>query len=136
MSQSAVKPKQVGPKTGFTKPGVVVIQTLIIGLSTSLEIFIRGSAAVVSGIAICLATLVTIRFARAGRAYVSAATAPLAFAVVSIASLIIQDGVHPSRLGVDVVSSFASVAPYLLFSAAFAWINFFRSRAQIPASRV
>jgi hypothetical protein len=104
------------------------MQTLFIWFFTSLEIFFRSGVGVISGLAICIATLGTIRFARAGTAYVSAATAPLAFAVVCITALVIQDGLHPSRLGVDVVSSFASAAPYLIFSALFAWINFFRNR--------
>ncbi|MEI9906499.1 MAG: hypothetical protein WDO06_00045 [Actinomycetota bacterium] len=113
---------------GLTKPGVVVIQTFIIALATVGEIHWREGVGVVSGIAICFATFATIRFARLGTAYVAAATAPLAFAVTCIASLIIQDGIHPSRLGIDIVSSFASAAPYLILSAIYGWFNYFRNR--------
>ena len=104
-------------KVGLTKPGVVVMQTLLIAIFTSFDLFVREGTGTLTGVAICLATLGTIRFARAGTEFVSAATAPLAFASVALISLIAIDGIHPSRLGVD--------------SAAFGWINFLRSRAKI-----
>jgi hypothetical protein len=116
------------PNKGLTKPGVVVIQTFFIGLVTAFELFVRKGTGAFTGIAICLATLATIRFARLGTEYVSAATAPLAFASVALISLFAIDGLHPSRLGLDIVSSLASAAPYLLFSATVGWINFLRSR--------
>ena len=116
------------PNKGLTKPGVVVIQTFFIGLVTAFELFVRKGTGAFTGIAICVATLATIRFARVGTAYVIAATAPLAFAAVALISLVAIDGLHPSRLGLDIVSTLASAAPYLLFSASVGWINFLRSR--------
>lgn len=113
---------------GLTKPGVLVIQTLFISLVTSLEIFARHGTGIFTGLAICVAVLGTIRFGRAGTAYVTAATAPLAFAASAIISLIALDGIHPSKLGIDLVASLATVAPYLLFGAVVGWFNYFRNR--------
>lgn len=118
-------------KTGLTKPGVIVMQTLFIAIFTTFDLFVREDTGILTGAAICLATLGTIRFARAGTEYVSAATAPLAFAAVALISLIAIDGFQPSKLSVDIVSTLASAAPYLLFSATFGWINFLRSRAKV-----
>lgn len=127
---SQSNPPGVARKTGLTKPGVIVMQTLLIAIFTTFDLFVREDTGVLTGAAICLATLGTIRFARAGTEYVSAATAPLAFAAVALISLIVIDGIQPSKLGVDIVSSLASAAPYLLFSATFGWINFLRSRVK------
>lgn len=117
---------------GLTKPGVVVIQSLFIGLFVVLELVLRHGVGAFTGIAICVAVFLTIRFARKGTAYVAAATAPLAFALVAIVTIILQDGPHPSRVGVDFIAALASVAPYLLISAAYGWLNYFTSRRQRP----
>lgn len=117
---------------GLTKPGVVVIQGLFIGLFVVLELVLRRGVGAFTGIAICTAVFLTIRFARNGTAYVAAATAPLAFAVVAMVTIILQDGPHPSRIGVDFIAALASVAPCLLISAAYGWINYFKSRRQRP----
>lgn len=119
-------PRTPTPNKGLTKPGVVVVQTLFIALFTTFELFLREGIGVLTGLAICVATLGTIRFARAGTEYVAAATAPLAFAAATLFSLVAIDGLNPSRLGLDIVSSLASAAPYLLFSATCGWINFLR----------
>lgn len=129
-SATTTTPTPHASNKGLTKPGVVVMQTLVITLVTAYELFVRDGIGIFTGLAICVATLGTIRFARAGTEYVSAATAPLAFAAVTLTSLVAIDGLNPSRLGLDIVSSLASAAPYLLFSATCGWINFFRRRAK------
>lgn len=131
MTSHAVEetPSVTSSTTGLTKPGVVVIQTLLIGLSVVVELVFRHGVGVITGIAICIAVFGTIRFARQGTAYVAAATSPLAFALVTFITILLQDGLHPSRVGVDFIASLASVAPYLLISASYGWINFFRSRS-------
>lgn len=117
---------------GLTKPGVVVIQSLFIGIFVVLELVLRHGVGAFTGIAICIAVFATIRFARQGTAYVAAATAPLAFALVALVTIILQDGPHPSRVGVDFIAALASVAPYLLISAAYGWVNYFKSRRPRP----
>ena len=126
------RPVVISSTKGLTKPGVVVIQTLLIGLSVIVELIFRHGVGVFTGIAICVAVLGTIRLARQGTAYVAAATAPLAFAVVTFLTILLQDGLHPSRVGVDFIASLASVAPYLLISALYGWVNYFKSRRQRP----
>lgn len=129
-SITATTPPLHASSQGLTKPGVVVMQTLLIALVTALELFVRDGIGIFTGLAICIATLGTIRFARPGTEYVTAATAPLAFAAIALISLVAIDGLSPSRLGLDIVSTLASAAPYLLFSATCGWINFFRRRAK------
>lgn len=113
---------------GLTKAGVVVLQTFSIGLVSIFEVAFRHGIGVFTGVMICLAVLGTIRFGRSGTEYVSAATAPLAFAVVTFIATALVDGFHVSKLGVDFVASLASAAPYLLLAAAYGWFSYFRSK--------
>lgn len=115
-------------KKGLTKPGVVVLQTFFIGLLSVIEVVFRHGIGVFTGVMICIAVFGTIRFGRAGTEYVSAATAPLAFATVTFVVTAIVDGFHVSKVGVDFVSSLASAAPYLLVAAAYGWFSYFRSK--------
>lgn len=115
-------------KKGLTKPGVVVLQTFFIGLLSVIEVVFRHGIGVFTGVMICIAVFGTIRFGRAGTEYVSAATAPLAFATVTFVTTALVDGFHVSKVGVDFVSSLASAAPYLLVAAAYGWFSYFRSK--------
>ncbi len=115
-------------KVGLTKEGVAILQCLFIAFVVVSEVLLRHGVGVFSGIAICLATLGSVRFGRKGTEYVAAATAPLAFALASIIALLNTDGFHPSKVGVDMVAALASAAPYLLFSASYGWLNFLKSR--------
>lgn len=115
-------------KRGLTKPGIVVLQTLFISIITFIEISVRNGVGVITGLAICAAVLGAVRFGRRGTAYVAATTAPLAFASAAFLTFLKEDGLHPSKLGVDFVSSLASAGPYLLASASYGWLNFLRSR--------
>lgn len=115
-------------KKGLTKPGVVVLQTFFIGLLSVIEVVFRHGIGVFTGVMICIAVFGTIRFGRAGTEYVSAATAPLAFATVTFVATALVDGFHISKVGVDFISSLASAAPYLLVAAAYGWFSYFRSK--------
>jgi len=117
---------------GLTKPGVVILQTFFIGLVATIEITVRHGIGVYSGLMICLAVLGTTRFGRSGTEYVSATTAPLAFAIVTFLVTAATDGFHVSKVGVDFVSSLASVAPYLLVAVAYGWFSYFRAKRQRP----
>lgn len=121
-------PTKATSNKGLTKPGVIVLQTFFIGLFATVEIIFRHGVGVYTGVMIALAVLGTTRFGRSGTEYVSAATAPLAFAVVTFLVTAVSDGFHISRVGVDFVSSLASVAPYLIVAAAYGWFNYFRAR--------
>ncbi len=115
-------------KKGLTKAGVVVLQTFFIGLFSIIEVVFRHGIGAFTGVMICVAVFGTIRFGRSGTEYVSAATAPLAFAVVTFIATILVDGFHVSKIGVDFASSLASAAPYLLVAAAYGWFSYFRSK--------
>ncbi len=119
-------------RQGLTKAGVVVLQTFFIGLVAVIEVLLRHGIGVFTGIMICLAVLGTVRFGRAGTEYVSAATAPLAFAITTLLATALSDGLHVSKVGVDFVSSLASAAPYLLISATYGWLSYFRFRRRRP----
>ena len=119
-------------KVGLTKAGVIVLQSFFIGLVAFAEIAIRHGIGVYTGIMICFAVIGTIRFGRSGTEYVSAATAPLAFAVVTFVTTAFVDGFHVSKVGVDFIASLASAAPYLLIAAAYGWFSYFRSRRSRP----
>ena len=115
-------------KKGLTKPGVIVLQTFFIGLVSTFEIVVRHGVGVYTGVMICLVVLGTIRFGRSGTEYVSASTAPLAFAAVTFAVTALVDGFHVSKVGVDFVSSLASAAPYLIAAVAYGWFSYFRAK--------
>ncbi len=119
-------------KKGLTKAGVVVLQTFFIGLVSIIEVVFRHGIGVFTGIMICIAVFGTIRFGRAGTEYVSAATAPLAFAITTLFATVLTDGIHVSKVGVDFVSSLASAAPYLLIAVMYGWFSYFRSRRSRP----
>ncbi len=122
------KPAVVISKKGLTKQGVVVLQTLLIGLTSVAELELRHGIGILTALALCLCAIGGVRFGRKGSEYVCAATPPLAFAIIVFVTLIGIDGVHPSRLGIDFIAALASVAPYLIASAAYAWFNYFKSR--------
>ena len=117
---------------GLSKPGVIVLQTFFIGIVVVLEVALRHGIGVFTGIMICLAVIGTVRFGRPGTEYVSAATAPLAFATVTLLATAIADGLHLTKAGVDFVASLASAAPYLLVAAAYGWFSYFRFRRSRP----
>ena len=121
-------PTTTTSKKGLTKPGVVVLQTFFIGLVSTIEIMMRHGVGVYTGVIICLTVIGTTRFGRAGTEYVSAATAPLAFATVTFLVTAVSGNFHVSRVGVDFVSSLASVAPYLIVAAAYGWFSYFRTK--------
>ncbi|MEI6844225.1 MAG: hypothetical protein WCK79_02850 [Actinomycetes bacterium] len=127
-SPTVQRPAIAISKKGLTKPGVAVLQTLLIGLASVAELEIRHGIGISTAIALCICAIGGVRFGRKGSEYVCAATPPLAFAIIVFATLIMIDGFHPSRFGVDFVAALASVAPYLIASAAYAWFNFFKSR--------
>lgn len=121
-------PKTATSNKGLTKPGVIVLQTFFIGLVATIEIVVRHGVGVYTGVMIVLAVLGTTRFGRSGTEYVSAATAPLVFAIVTFLVTAFTDSFHVSRVGVDFASSLASVAPYLIVGAAYGWFSYFRAK--------
>jgi len=124
---------------GLKKEGIVVLQTLLIGFFTFIEIWLRSGVGIITGIVILLAFYGAIRFGRPGTTYVSVVTPPLAFAANAIFWIMIFDGFRPSRVGIDFIAALASVAPFLIIGAAYGWFVYLNAKAKnkpAKASRV
>jgi hypothetical protein len=127
------KPFIQGP--GLKKQGIVFLQSLFIFIFASLEIWIRSGAGIVSGLVLVLVTYGGIHYGRTGTRYVTAVTPPLAYAATALLVTILNDGVRITRVGVDFLASLASVAPFLLISALYAWFMFLNEKAKSRPSK-
>ncbi len=127
-SPTVARPTITISKKGLTKPGVVVLQTLLIGLISFTELELRHGVGILTALALIVCAIGGVRFGRKGSEYACAATPPIALAICVFGALILIDGLHPSRIGVDFIAALASVAPYLIGSAAYSWFNYFRTR--------
>ena len=120
---------------GLKKQGIVVLQFLFIGFFVFIEMTIRTGVGILTGIAICAATYGSLRFGRAGTAYVAAVTPPLAFAGSALALTILLDGFRPSRVGIDFIAALASEAPFLILSALYGWFVYLNEKAKAKPSK-
>ena len=127
------KPTIPGP--GLKKEGVVFLQSLFIFIFVSLEMWIRSGAGVISGLIIALVTYGGVTYGRTGTRYVAAVTPPIAYASTALLITILNDGLRPTRVGVDFIASLASVAPFLLVSALYAWFMFLNEKAKSRPSK-
>jgi hypothetical protein len=127
------KPVINGP--GLKKQGVVFLQSLFIFIICALEIWIRSGAGIASGLIIALVTYGGVNYGRTGTRYVAAVTPPLAYAATVLFMTILSDGLALSRVGIDFIGSLASVAPYLLISALYAWFMFLNEKAKNRPSK-
>ncbi len=120
---------------GLKKEGIVVLQTLLIGFFTFIELWLRSGVGIITGIVILLAFYGAIRFGRPGTTYVSVVTPPLAFAANAIFWIMIFDGFRPSRVGIDFMAALASVAPFLIIGAAYGWFVYLNAKAKNKPSK-
>ncbi|MEK6648454.1 MAG: hypothetical protein AABY37_03970 [Actinomycetota bacterium] len=127
-SETAPRPPFHISRKGLTKAGVVILQTLFLSFFALIELIFRHGIGIFTGLAICIAVFGGIRFGRYGTTYVSVVNPPLAFAGIVLMAIVLIDGLHPSRIGLDFVAALASAAPYLLLSTAYGWFSYFRSR--------
>jgi len=134
MSTETVKKTIVGGP-GLKKQGVVFLQSLLIFVFVSLEILIRSGAGSISGVVLLLVTYGGVNYGRTGTRYVAAVTPPIAYAATTLVMTIFTDGIRISRVGIDFIASLASVAPFLLISALYAWFMFFNERAKSRPSK-
>lgn len=120
---------------GLKKQGIVVLQTLFIGLFVLIEMKIRTGVGIITGIAICAALYGSLRFGRPGTTYVSVVTPPLAFAASALFIIVLNDGFKPSRVGIDFVAALASEAPFLILSALYGWFVYLNQKAKKKPSK-
>ena len=120
---------------GLTKPGIVILQFLFIAFVALIEIFFRSNVGFLTGIAIWASYYGALIYGRPGTTYVAVVNPPIAFGAAAILLLPTVGGFSLSitRLGVDLVSGLASVAPFLLSGALFGWWYYFKERKTLLA---
>ena len=116
-------PKLAIQGPGLKKEGIVVLQSFFIAFFAFIELWLRSGVGIITGVIILLTFYGALRFGRDGTTYVSVVTPPLAFAASSLLWLLLLDGFHPSRVGIDVIAALASEAPFLIIGAAYGWFT-------------
>jgi hypothetical protein len=118
---------------GLTKPGIVILQFIFITFVAMIEIFFRSNVGFLTGLALWASYYGGLVYGRPGTTYVAVVNPPLAFGAAAIILLPTVGGLSLSitRLGVDLVSGLASVAPFLLSGALFAWWYYFKENRNL-----
>jgi hypothetical protein len=126
MSNLPINSPLKGP--GLTKPGVIILQFLVIFLFEAVEILFRNSLGIITCLAIWIAFFGAIYLGRAGTAYVTAVAPPVSLLISSIILMpTLGDGTFaPTKLLIDLVAGLAAVSFYLLSGAAIAWFIWFK----------
>lgn len=95
---------------------------------TLIELVLRHGIGVLTGLTILFASVGGVHLGRPGTTYLTAVTPPIAFASFLLLAVIVTDGPHPSKIGVDFIATLAGAAPYLILGACYSWFHFFKSR--------
>ena len=136
MSNLPINSPIKGP--GLTKPGVVILQFVVIFFFEAIEILFRNSLGIITCLAIWIAFFGAIYLGRAGTAYVTAVAQPISLLISSILLMptLGESSFAPTKLLVDLVAGLASVSFYLLSGAAVAWFIWFKRERNnsLPAS--
>ena len=138
MSNLPINSPIKGP--GLTKPGVVILQFLVIFLFEAIEILFRNSLGIITCLAIWIAFFGAIYLGRSGTAYVTAVAPPVSLLISSVVLMptLGESSFAPTKLLIDLVAGLASVSFYLLSGAAIAWFIWFkkerRMKSELPAS--
>ena len=114
---------------GLKTPGIVVIQFLFIFIVESIDYLIEKVGAL-TGIALILFTIAGLILGRTGTALTNAINPPIAFffSTLFVMSLFGGAGLHPTRIGLDLVTAMSSIAPYLIVSTIIGWAGYFLKR--------
>ena len=133
MSNLPINSPLKGP--GLTKPGVVILQFLVIFLFQAVEILFRNSLGIITCLAIWIAFFGAIYLGRAGTAYVTAVAPPISLLISSIILMPTLGGgsFAPTELLIDLVAGLASVSFYLLTGAAVAWFIWFKKERNLDS---
>ncbi|MFM8190845.1 MAG: hypothetical protein ACKN88_01525 [Candidatus Nanopelagicus sp.] len=131
MSNLPINSPIKGP--GLTKPGVVILQFLVIFVFEAIEIIFRNSLGIITCLAIWIAFFGAIYLGRVGTAYVTAVAPPVSLLLASIILMPTVGGgsFAPTKLLIDLVAGLASVSFYLLSGAAVAWFIWFRKERNL-----
>jgi hypothetical protein len=120
---------------GLKKQGVVILQSFFIALFTFIELWLRSGVGLITGIVLLACFYSGVRFGRPGTSYVAVVTPPLAFAASALVFTVLFDGLRPSRVGIDVVASLASEAPFLIIGAIYGWFIVLNAKAKNRPSK-
>ena len=115
---------------GLTKPGVVILQFLVIFLFQAIELALRSSLGIITCLAIWITFFGAIYLGRPGTAYVTAVAPPVSLLISSIILMPTVGGGSfvPTKLLIDLVAGLASVSFYLLTGAAIAWFIWYKNK--------
>jgi len=113
---------------GLTKPGVVILQFLVIFFLQAIELFFRSSLGIITALAIWIAFFGAIYLGRGGTLYVAAVSPPISLLICSLLLMPTVGGgsLAPTKFLVDLVSGLASISFYLLSGAAITWFLWFK----------
>jgi hypothetical protein len=128
MSNLPISSPIKGP--GLTKPGVVILQFLVIFLFQAIELALRSSLGIITCLAIWIAFFGAIYLGRPGTSYVTAVGPPVSLLISSIILMPTVGGGSfvPTKLLIDLVAGLASVSFYLLTGAAIAWFIWYKNK--------
>ena len=114
---------------GLKPAGIVILQFLFIFIFESID-YAVAKVGMITGIALIILTLTGLFLGRAGTALTNAINPPIAFFISTlfVISLWGNAGLHPTRIGLDLVTSLSSVAPYLIAAALVGWTGYFLKR--------
>jgi len=127
MSQTmdAVRSKTVkGP--GLKVPGVVVLQFLLIFIFEILE-YSFTKVGFFTGLAILISFLGGLYLGRPGTSFTNAVNPPIALLISTLIIMATVGGIgfSPSKVGLELITSLSSVAPWLIVGAVIAWAAHF-----------
>ncbi len=121
---------------GLTKPGIAILQFLLIFLVAIVEIFFRSNIGFLTGIALWATYYGGLIYGRPGTTFVAVVNPPIALALATLLLLPTVGGFSLSitRLGVDLVTGLASVAPFLITGSLFGWWFYFKEQKRLLSS--
>jgi len=113
---------------GLTKPGVIILQFLVIFLFQAVELLFRSSLGIITALAIWIAFFGAIYLGRSGTLYVAAVAPPISLLISSFLLIPTVGGgsLALTKFLIDLVSGLASVSFYLLSGAAITWFLWFK----------
>ena len=124
-TMDGVRSKAVkGP--GLKVPGVVVLQFLLIFIFEVLE-YTFTKVGFFTGLAILVSYLGGLYLGRPGTSFTNAVNPPISFLISTllIMATIGGTGFSPGKIGLELITTLSSVAPWLITGAVIAWAAHF-----------
>lgn len=115
--------KKIISGPGLTNQGVIILQSFFLLLAMSIEIILKDSLGLFTGIVIWICFAGAIYLGRAGTSFATAVTPPIALVANSILlfSLTNLGNFSISKVLISTIAALAATAPFLVSGAVFAW---------------